>query len=217
MLERLNQHIELLVKRYPALNSVKADIVEAYAVIAKSYKKGGKLLLAGNGGSAADCAHITGELMKGFKMKRALPQLERDALLNVDPILGAELADKLQKALPCISLVEHTALNTAFQNDVDGLMCVAQQVNGYGCNGDVFLGISTSGNSKNILYAAIAAKAKNMVTIAFTGATGGRLATICDIAIKIPEKETYIIQEYCLPIYHCLCLMLEDDFFGCEC
>ena len=214
MLERLNKHIELLIKRYPALDSIKNDIIAAYDAMEKAYENGGKLLLAGNGGSAADCEHIAGELMKGFKMKRMLSETERKALINADPVMGAELSDKLQGALPCISLVGHVALSTAFLNDVDGLLCAAQQVNGYGNSGDVFLGISTSGNSKNILYAAVTAKAKGITTIAFTGEKGGKLAEMCDIAVKIPENETYMIQEYCLPIYHCWCLMLEDRFFG---
>ncbi len=213
MTERLNKHIDLLMERYPALAVIKTQIIAAYDAMEKSYENGGKLLLGGNGGSAADCEHIAGELMKGFKFRRRLSKVEQDALTAVDPVMGAELAGKLQGALPCISLVGHTALGTAFLNDVDGLMCVAQQLNGYGRKGDVFLGISTSGNSKNILYAAVTAKAKGITTIAFTGEKGGKLAEICDIAVKVPETETYMIQEYCLPIYHCWCLMLEDRFF----
>lgn len=213
MKERLNKHIDLLLERYPALAVIKAQIIAAYDAMEKSYENGGKLLLGGNGGSAADCEHIAGELMKGFKFRRRLSKAEQDALTAVDPAMGAELAGKLQGALPCISLVGHAALGTAFLNDVDGLMCVAQQLNGYGRKGDVFLGISTSGNSKNILYAAVTAKAKGITTIAFTGEKGGKLAEICDIAVKVPETETYMIQEYCLPIYHCWCLMLEDRFF----
>ena len=214
MLERLNKHIDLLIKRYSELSPIKEQIISAYESMEKAYLDGGKLLIAGNGGSAADSEHIAGELMKGFKMKRPLSEEEKASLVSVSAELGEELANKLQGALPCIALTNHTALNTAYLNDVDGLMCFAQQVNGYGVKGDVFLGISTSGNSKNILYAAVAAKAKGLKTIAFTGAGGGRLSEICDIAVKIPETETYMIQELCLPIYHCWCLMLEDRFFG---
>lgn len=214
MLDRLNKHIDLLIERYPALCSIKAEIIAAYEAMEKCYENKGKLLLAGNGGSAADCEHIAGELMKGFKMKRSLSEKDCKALTDIDETMGKELAEKLQGALPCISLVNHTALNTAYLNDVDGLLCFAQQVNGYGAAGDVFLGISTSGNSKNILYAAVTAKSKGLTTIAFTGEKGGKLAALCDITVKVPENETYMIQECCLPIYHCWCLMLEDRFFG---
>ncbi len=210
----LEKHIDLLVKRYPALEDIRRSIEAAYECMERSFMGGGKLLIAGNGGSAADCEHIAGELMKGFKLRRELSPKEKDALCSVDPELGALLSEKLQGALPCISLVNHPALNTAFLNDVDGLFCFAQQVYGYTRKGDVFLGISTSGNSKNILYAAAAAKAKGATTIAFTGKSGGKLAELCELSVKLPENETYMIQEYCLPVYHCWCLMLEDKFFG---
>lgn len=211
---KLEKHLDLLIKRYPALGDIRRSIEAAYECMEKSFAGGGKLLIAGNGGSAADCEHIAGELMKGFKLKRELSADEKKTLCGIDAELGALLSEKLQGSLPCISLVNHPALNTAFLNDVDGLFCFAQQTYGYAQKGDVFLGISTSGNSMNILYAAAAAKARGAVTIAFTGKGGGKLAELCDVSVKLPESETYMIQEYCLPVYHCWCLMLEDKFFG---
>lgn len=210
---KLEKYVDLLIKRYPALGDTRGSIESAYECMERSFASGGKLLVAGNGGSAADCEHIAGELMKGFKLRRELSMKEKESLCSVDAELGALLSEKLQGALPCISLVNHPALNTAFLNDVDGLLCFAQQAYGYARKGDVFLGISTSGNSKNILYAAAAAKAKGAMTIAFTGKSGGKLVELCDVAVKLPENETYMIQEYCLPVYHCWCLMLEDKFF----
>ena len=189
--------IEELVKRYPVLESVKGQIENAYKILETCYENGGKLLIAGNGGSAADSDHIVGELMKGFVKRRPV---------------SAELAEALkQGGLPAIALTNHTALSSAFANDVDGMLSYAQQVNGYGKAGDVFLGISTSGNSENVMYAAVTAKAKGLKVVGLTGKTGGKLA---DVAIIVPEQETYKIQELHLPIYHVLCLMLEDKFYA---
>lgn len=205
--------LEELMKRYPLLSCVQSEIEAAYRILETSYLGGGKLLVAGNGGSAADAEHIVGELMKGFVKKRPLDGAMRKALLDTDPELGAELGVKLQKSLPAICVMGHTALTTAFANDMDAVMACAQQVNGYGKPGDVFLGISTSGNSKNILYAAVTAKARGMKVIGLTGRDGGRLAGLCDAAIIVPEQETYKIQELHLPVYHALCLMLEERFY----
>jgi D-sedoheptulose 7-phosphate isomerase len=210
---KLNKHIELLIERYPILESIKDQIINAYLVLEESYESGGKLIIAGNGGSAADAEHITGELMKGFKKQRKVSDEFSRKLKAVDNERGKELAGKLQGALPTIALSNHTALNTAYLNDVDGLLCFAQQVNGYGKTNDVFLGISTSGNSKNVLYAAVTAKAKGMKVIGMAGKDGGKLKDVSDVSIVVPENETYIIQELHLPVYHCLCLMLEDKFF----
>ena len=174
----------------------------------------GKLLVAGNGGSAADAEHIVGELMKGFKLPRKLDSAYAEALQQADPGLGKVLAENLQGALPSIALDGHPALTTAYMNDCEPLLCFAQQVNGFGNKEDVFLGISTSGNSKNILYAATVAKAKGMSVIGLTGQKESELSKIADICIKVPQTETYMIQELHLPVYHCLCLMLEDHFFG---
>ena len=211
---RLMKHIDLLVERYPSLKSAKNDIVAAYLLLEESYENGGKLLVAGNGGSAADAEHIVGELMKGFKLPRKPETDFAEKLVAENQELGAVLAENLQGALPAIALDGHPALSTAYMNDCEPLLCFAQQVNGYGKEGDVFLGISTSGNSKNILYAAVVAKAKGMKVVALTGAKDSKLSQIADVTIKAPETRTYRIQEYHLPIYHCLCLMLEERFFG---
>lgn len=170
--------------------------------------------MAGNGGSAADAGHIVGELMKGFVKPRTLPRSFVDEMIKVDVEMGSVLGEKLQGALPAIALGGHVALSTAYLNDVDPLLGFAQQLNGYGTAGDVFLGISTSGNSKNILYACVAAKAKGMKVVGLTGGTGGRLKELADVTVVVPEKETYKIQEYHLPIYHWWCLALEERMFG---
>lgn len=214
MKTEIYKHIEVLVNRYPVLNSVKDEIVEAYFLLVESYKNEGKLLIAGNGGSAADAEHIVGELMKGFKLPRKLNENFTDKLISENEELGTVLAESLQGALPAIALDGHPALSTAYMNDCEPLLCFAQQVNGYGKAGDVFLGISTSGNSKNILYAATTAHAKGMKVIGLTGAKDSKLTQMSDVCIKIPQTETYMIQELHLPVYHCLCLMLEDEFFG---
>lgn len=214
MKTEIYKHIEVLVNRYPVLNSVKDEIVEAYFLLVESYKNEGKLLIAGNGGSAADAEHIVGELMKGFKLPRKLNENFTDKLISENEEFGTVLAESLQGALPAIALDGHPALSTAYMNDCEPLLCFAQQVNGYGKAGDVFLGISTSGNSKNILYAATTAHAKGMKVIGLTGAKDSKLTQMSDVCIKVPQTETYMIQELHLPVYHCLCLMLEDEFFG---
>lgn len=211
---RLMKHIELLVERYPSLEIAKNDIIAAYLLIEECYENGGKLLVAGNGGSAADAEHIVGELMKGFKMPRKPENTFAEKLIAENQELGSVLAENLQRALPAIALDGHPALSTAYMNDCEPLLCFAQQVNGYGKAGDVFLGISTSGNSKNILYAATTAHARGMKVIGLTGAKGSELDDMSDVCIKAPQTETYMIQELHLPIYHCLCLMLEDRFFA---
>lgn len=212
--ENVKKHVQLLCERYPALKSVEDDIAEAYQILEDSYKNGGKLLVAGNGGSAADAEHIVGELMKGFKLPRKPQSDFADKLIRENAELGATLAENLQGALPAIALDGHPALSTAYMNDCEPLLCFAQQVNGYGKTGDVFLGISTSGNSKNVLYAATTAHAKGMKVIGLTGAKSSKLEQMSDVCIKVPQTETYMIQELHLPVYHCLCLMLEDEFFG---
>ena len=211
---RLMRHIDLLVERYPSLESAKNDIVAAYLLLEESYENGGKLLVAGNGGSAADAEHIVGELMKGFKLPRKPEADFAEKLVEENQELGSVLAENLQGALPAIALDGHPALSTAYMNDCEPLLCFAQQVNGYGKLGDVFLGISTSGNSKNVLYAATTAHAKGMKVIGLTGAKDSKLKDMSDVCIKAQQTETYMIQELHLPIYHCLCLMLEDKFFA---
>lgn len=207
-------HLALLINRYPVLEPVKEAIFQAYCLLEKCYEGGGKLLIGGNGGSSADSEHIVGELMKGFCKKRQVPEAFAGKLMEADKERGKYLAEKLQQGLPAIALTGHTALSTAYLNDVDGLLTIAQQLYGYGKKGDVFLGISTSGNSENILYAAAAARAMEIPVIALTGKDGGRLAEAADVAIIVPEQETYRIQELHLPVYHALCLMLEERFFG---
>ena len=191
----------------------RSEIWEAYEILKESYQNEGKLLVAGNGGSASDSEHIVGELMKGFVKSRKLSSDFATKLKAVDEQMGAELAEKLQGAMPAIALVDHVALSTAYLNDVDPLLGFAQQINGYGKEGDVFLGISTSGNSKNVLYACTIAKAKGMKVIGLTGKNGGKLKDMSDVAIIVPESETFKIRELHLPVYHCLCLMLEETFF----
>jgi len=207
--------IDSLIERYPELESCRKPIIDAYNMLVECYKNGNKLLVAGNGGSCADSEHIVGELMKGFKMKRELPDDLKESMLKIDREMGEELAYKLQGALPAIALDGHQGLNTAFTNDVEngGLLTYAQQIIGYGNKGDVFLGISTSGNSKNVMYACVTAKAKGLKVIGLTGKDGGKLAKIADVSIIVPSNETFMIQEYHLPIYHFLCLNLEKEFY----
>lgn len=206
--------IKELMLRYPVLEKVQTEIENAYKILETCFENGGKLLIAGNGGSAADAEHIVGELMKGFVKKRPLSAEMCAALESVDPVRGAKLAKELQGGLPAIALDGHIALSTAYANDKDPVLTYAQQVGGYGKSGDVLLGISTSGNSENIIYAAVTAKAKGMKVLILTGRDGGKLAKLADTAIIVPEQETYKIQELHLPVYHALCLMLEDHFYA---
>lgn len=211
---RLKKHIDLLLSRYIILEGIKQEIIDAYLLLEECYKNGGKLLIAGNGGSAADSEHIVGELMKQFKIPRPVSKNFAEKLKSVDFKRGSILAKNLECSLMAIPLVAHEALTTAYINDVDGLSAFAQQLFGYGREGDVFLGISTSGNSKNIINATVVARAIGIKVIGLTGVNGGELATVADVAVKVPEEETYMIQELHLPIYHCWCLMLENRFFG---
>ncbi len=207
-------YIDLLVGRYPRLAQVKKEFLLAYQILEECYREGGKLLIAGNGGSAADAEHMAGELMKRFRRPRPVSREFAEKLRAVDPKRGAALAASLECGLTALPLVAHEALTTAYINDVDGLGVFAQQLFGYGRPGDVFLGISTSGNSENVLNAAVVAKALDIKVIGLTGAGGGELGKISDIAVKVPERETYLVQELHLPVYHCWCLMLEERFFG---
>lgn len=206
-------HLDLLISRYPVLESCREDILKAYERIEESYARGGKLLAAGNGGSAADAEHIVGELMKAFVLPRKLDADICRKLKAVDMEMGTVLADNLQGALPAIALDGHISLTTAYMNDCEPLLCFAQQVHGYGTDRDVFLGISTSGNSQNILYAAAVAKAKGMAVIGLTGEKESKLSQLADVCIRVPRHQTYQIQELHLPVYHTLCLMLEEHFF----
>lgn len=209
----MKQEVEKLVAKYPELSLCVKDIEMAFELLVSSYRNNGKVLLCGNGGSASDCEHIVGELMKGFTLRRPVDSDYRQRLVEIDPVEGEYLANHLQQALPAISLVSQTALMTAFVNDVAADMVFAQQVYGYGEKQDVLIGLSTSGNSKNVIKAFTVAKAIGMKTIAFTGKSGGKLKEISDVSICVPWEETLDIQERHLPIYHSLCIMLEKEFF----
>lgn len=210
---KLQKHIDLLLKRYPVLKVVEQDIIAAYLIMEHAYENDGKLLIAGNGGSAADSEHIAGELMKRFKIPRPVSNEYAEKLKEVDSVRGIELAKNLERGLMAIPLVAHEALSTAYINDVDGYGVFAQQLFGYGRPGDVFLGISTSGNSQNIMNATVVARASGIKVIGLTGAKGGELAKVSDVAVRVPEVETYMVQELHLPVYHCWCMMLEEKFF----
>ena len=213
MKESASAAVDTLIARYPALAVCAADIRAATDALIACYRRGGKLIVCGNGGSAADAEHIVGELMKGFCRKRKIDSTLRERLLEIDAADGLRLAENLEQGLPAIALTAQTGLSTAFANDKDPLMTFAQQVLGYGKPGDVLLGITTSGNSQNVLYALEVAAALEIRTIVLTGKDGGRAAKRADCAIIVPSMETYRIQEDHLPVYHALCLMLEDTYF----
>jgi D-sedoheptulose 7-phosphate isomerase len=206
-------HLQELITRYPQLACVKDAVKNAFDIICESYKNGGKLLIAGNGGSASDAEHIAGELMKTFAKKRDLPASFISEIKKVDDEIADYLIPRMQPGLPAIALSGHASLNTACINDIDGHITFAQQVYGYGKEGDILLGISTSGNSKNVLYAAAVAKAKKLKIIGLTGESGGELKKLSDLCICVPETDTWKVQELHLPVYHVICMMLEDYFF----
>jgi len=209
-----NFFLDELVSRYPQLDSVKEEIGQTVTALIKCYENGGKVLICGNGGSCSDSDHIVGELMKGFENKRRISGNLKKNLLESAGERGAYLAEKLQHALPAISLTAHTALITAVANDTDADLIFAQQVVGYGNPGDVIIGISSSGNSQNVVDALITARAKEMVVIGLTGETGGKMKDHCEILINVPGRRTAFVQELHLPVYHVLCLMVENHFFG---
>ena len=211
--ERVLRHYERLFERYPALNGIRQQVMEAYQMLRHSYAHGGKVMIVGNGGSCADADHIVGELMKGFWLKRPLDDAKKEAVRRAADALLPGTADRLQQGLPAIALTQHPALSTAAQNDLDPLLAPAQQVIGYGKPGDVVIGISTSGNAKNVALAVAAANAVGLATLGLTGGTGGRLAELCDCAVIAPAHTPADVQEYHLPIYHALCAMLEAKFF----
>jgi D-sedoheptulose 7-phosphate isomerase len=206
-------YLKQLILRYPELTIIEREIYKAYKLLYNSFSSNGKLLVAGNGGSASDADHIVGELMKSFKKRRILPASFLSKLADIDSEMVSYFSDYVRGALPAISLCGQTALITACVNDVEKDVMFAQQVYGYGKSEDIFLGITTSGNSKDIIYAMIVARAKGMKTIALTGGKGGDVLRFSDVAVIVPEDETYKIQEMHLPIYHALCLMLEEEYF----
>ena len=214
--------VDTLIARYPALDVCGTDIRAAIEALVNSYRAGGKLIVCGNGGSASDAEHIVGELMKGFLLPRHLDEhilaKLHEACDATDPRTVDYFMQNLQGALPAISLPSQLAISTAFSNDQAPDLTFAQQVLGLGKPEDVLIGITTSGNSKNVLYAFRMAKALGLTTIALTGASGGACVTggYADIVIKAPEEETFKIQEYHLPIYHTICIAVEEEFFGAE-
>jgi D-sedoheptulose 7-phosphate isomerase len=209
-----NSLLDDLIGRYPRLSPVKSEIAKAAESMIKCYQKGGKLLICGNGGSSSDSGHIAGELMKSFEQKRPVEGILRNNLLASDSERGLYLAEKLQHGFPAIALTVHNDLISAIANDTDADLIFAQQVVGYGNPGDVLIAISTSGNSRNVLDAIITARAKGMVVIGLTGETGGKMKSLCEILINVPGKSTALVQELHLPVYHTLCRLVENAFFG---
>ena len=212
MQERTKEILNGLTERYPALKVAKNDISAAFEALLASVKSGGKIMICGNGGSAADSAHIVGELMKSFKKTRPI-DAKTAARLKEYGKEGARLALSLEGAIPAVALTENGAFLTAFSNDNDASVAFAQQVYGLGEQRDALVCISTSGNSENCVLAAVAAKSTEIKTVALTGAGGGKLASLADVCVKVPETETYKVQELHLPVYHCICAMLEEEIF----
>lgn len=213
MNEIATKTFDILFERYPSLISCQKEIYAATDAIINAYKHNGKLITAGNGGSAADAEHIVGELMKGFILPRKLSENISEKIKKVSQN-SEYLIKNLQMPLRAVSLVNQIALGTAFANDQAPDLVFAQQILGLGDDSDVFLAISTSGNSKNILYAVEVAKSMNITTVCLTGKSGGKLKDMADIAINVPETETYKIQELHLPVYHALCIAVEAEFFS---
>ena len=211
---KVEDHLIRLTERYPDLKTCREDIEAAYILLKTSYEQNGKLLICGNGGSSADASHITGELMKGFLNKRELPSKLKQLLSEYGGKRGVFLSQRLQQALPTISLGAHQSLLSAVANDLGADLVYAQQVMGYGQKGDVLLGISTSGNAENVISAAVAAKAAGLKVIGLTGESGGNLKEFCDVAVCVPSSHVPDVQELHLPVYHTLCAMLETYFFG---
>lgn len=206
--------IDQLCERYPALTIILPAIEKACDQIISCYENGGKVLVCGNGGSCADADHIAGELMKSFELKRPIRQEVKDKLAMISPERGSFLAMHLQQGLPAIALTNHAALNTAVANDIDPVIIFAQQVVGYGREKDILIGISSSGNSQNVVDACMVAKAMNLTVIGLTGETGGKMKEYCDTLINVPGRRTFMVQELHLPVYHVLCLVTEHYFFG---
>lgn len=202
------KYVDLLIKSNPPLSCCEQDIRKTVEMILSMHRNGSKLLLCGNGGSAADCSHIAGELLKGFLLKRSITESDRRVLSDLPH------KEALQRGICAISLPDQGAVLSAYANDEAPDMVYAQLVYAMHGKGDVFLGLSTSGNSKNVVYAAQCAKSLGLTTIAMTGQNGGKLADFCDIIIRVPATETYLVQEYHLPIYHAICAQVEEDLFG---
>ncbi len=203
-----------LLNRYSELQPLKEQVAAAAETIIEAYKNGGKVLVCGNGGSCSDADHIVGELMKSFEGRRPLAKELQNELISLSPETGKMLAEKLQQGLPAISLTVHQSLITAIANDISGEVIYAQQVVGWGNKGDVLIGLSTSGNSQNVIDAMIVARAKGLKTIGMTGETGGKMREWSDVLINVPQRRTAYVQELHLPVYHALCMLVEIEFFG---
>lgn len=210
----IERHIDLLCKNYPKLSVIRNSVLEAAEIIISCFSTGGKLLICGNGGSSADSDHFAAELMKRFELKRPLEDRMKQRLAEIDPGRGNLLGEKLEHSLPVISLASNNALITAISNDTGPEMIFAQQVIGYGNEGDILIGLSTSGNSMNIVDAFITAKALNMAVIGITGKTGGKMKQFCDVLINVPEERTADIQELHLPVLHTICRIIEVNFYS---
>ena len=209
--------IDELVARYGALDVCRTSLFDAVEKICDAFRNGNKLITCGNGGSASDAMHIVGEMMKGFRLPRAIENFRPEFVQRAQELFPADVEyfkANLQTALPAVSLVGETSLITAFANDVNPRLIFAQQVFGLGVKGDVLLAISTSGNSDNVLFAVEVAKIMGLTVVAMTGRRGGRLRHLSDVSICVPADESYTIQEFHLPIYHMLCLATENEFFG---
>lgn len=202
-----------LGRRYPVLAGILPEVTAAIEMLCARFSAEGQLLLCGNGGSAADCTHIAGELAKGFLSKRALPAEDIQRLRKTGFPDASELSEKLQRGVRALSLTTPDALNTAFANDVDADLIFAQQVYVYGRPGDVLMGLSTSGNSRNVIAALKVAKAFGLRTVGLTGSTGGAMASLCDVCIKAPAEKTHEIQELHLPVYHAICAAVEAELW----
>ena len=205
--------LDELTGRLPALSACGSDILKAYRLLESCFSGGGKVLLAGNGGSCADAEHIAAELMKGFQRRRRPDAAFRARLASVDAETGALLSEQLQGALPAIALHHHPALATAFLTDCDPYGVFAQQIYGYAKKGDVFFALSTGGNTENIWRAAVTARAMDVSVLALTGERESRLSRLSDVCVRLPQRETFLVQELCIPVYHCLCRMIEARFF----
>lgn len=202
-----------LLERYPCLSVCKNDIEKSAELLYSVASKGGKILVCGNGGSSADSDHIVGELMKGFLKKRRMSDIDREKFRAA---LGDEaqlFTENLQGAIPAVSLSAQTAISSAFINDVEPSLVYAQMVYGLGKAGDLLIGISTSGNSENVVNALLCAKAMGLSTISLTGEKESKLSKSAEVTVKVPERETFKVQELHLPIYHYLCASLEDKMF----
>lgn len=214
MKNEVKKIFEDLFINYPVLVQCKEDIAETFFLLVTCYGNEGKVLTCGNGGSAADSEHMVAELMKGFLKKRQISDDDREKICEVDSKVGKFIANGLQRALPAISLVSQVSLLSAFSNDVDADLVYAQQVYGYGKQGDVLMAFSTSGNSSNVCRAALVGKALGLYVVGLSGNGRGKLSDYCDVTISVPSDLTFRIQEYHLPIYHSLCAMLEEEFYG---